>query len=148
MGLSGKKFRLKLESGCLFRGALAVIAIAVFVVSYPSASLGMGNMGESAKAAFEQKDYPTALRFWRELAVKGDVDAQLGIAVIYADGLGVTRDYAQAARWFQAAAETRERSSTWPLCTFTAKACRRIMPPRPDCTAQLPSRGMGARSSI
>ena len=81
-------------------------ATASFLLSFILASVtaGWSSPSETAKTAFEQKDYATALRIWRPLADGGDVDAQLGVAVIYADGLGVSRDYVLAARWFLAAA--------------------------------------------
>ncbi len=56
-------------------------------------------------AAFNEKDYETALAAWRPAALGGDANAQLGLAVAYHDGLGVTQDLSAAASWFRRAAE-------------------------------------------
>ena len=83
-----------------------------------SVTAGWSSPSETAKTAFEQKDYATALRIWRPLADGGDVDAQLGVAVIYADGLGVSRDYVLAARWFRAAALKGSARAQFNLATM------------------------------
>jgi TPR repeat protein len=40
----------------------------------------------------------------RSLAEKGDVDAQLALGIMYAQGKGVDQDFGQAIRWYRAAA--------------------------------------------
>ena len=46
-----------------------------------------------------------ALAQLRARAIKGDVDAQSNLAIIYLFGSGVPRDYVQAALWYRKAAE-------------------------------------------
>jgi uncharacterized protein len=48
---------------------------------------------EDAGAAFDHGDYATALRLYRPLAERGDLNAQVLIGTIYGDGLGAPRDY-------------------------------------------------------
>ena len=46
-------------------------------------TLCRGDSNADAQAAFEQKDYATALRLWEPLAEQGDTQAQLGLANLY-----------------------------------------------------------------
>ena len=59
---------------------------------------------DEGTAAFGRGDYATALREWRPLAERGDVDAQRNLGFMYANGRGVPQDYAEAAKWFSKAA--------------------------------------------
>ena len=47
--------------------------------------------------AFEAGDYATALRLWRLLADQGNATAQFNLCGLYANGLAVSRDDAEAA---------------------------------------------------
>ncbi len=53
--------------------------------------------------AYENGDYATAFEKWRPLAEQGDADAQYGLGVMYAEGLGVPQDFVQAHMWFNLA---------------------------------------------
>src|SRR5262245_30934671 len=59
---------------------------------------------ESAKRAYEQKDYATAASAFTELAEQGNEEAQLSIGRMYMLGEGVQKDRAQAEKWFKSAA--------------------------------------------
>jgi TPR repeat protein len=59
---------------------------------------------ESAKRAYEQKDYATALKEFTRLAEQGNAEAQVGLARLYLMGQGVTPDRETAIKWFKAAA--------------------------------------------
>jgi TPR repeat protein len=59
-------------------------------------------------AAFDAGDYQTTVEEWRPLAEAGDVEAQVALAGLYLDGLGVARDQAEGARWYRLAAEQGE----------------------------------------
>jgi TPR repeat protein len=52
-------------------------------------------------AAFDAGDYQTTVEEWRPLAEAGDVEAQVALAGLYLDGLGVARDQAEGARWYR-----------------------------------------------
>jgi len=55
-------------------------------------------------AAYDAGRYAETARIWGELAEEGDVMAQLGLAGLYRQGLGVPRDLAEAARLYRQAA--------------------------------------------
>jgi TPR repeat protein len=56
------------------------------------------------KAAYAEKDYAAALRWYRLAAEKGDVQAQRLLGSLYADGKGVAPDEVQAVAWYSKAA--------------------------------------------
>jgi len=55
--------------------------------------------------AYAEKDYATALKLWRPLAMKGDTSVQVNLAMMYYQGKGVKRDYKEAVKWHRKAAE-------------------------------------------
>ncbi len=59
---------------------------------------------ESAKRAYQQKDYATAVKEFTVLAEQGNSDAQLILGKMYMIGQGVPKDPDQASKWFKAAA--------------------------------------------
>jgi len=56
-------------------------------------------------AAFQKKDYKTALKHWTPLAEGGDAQAQFYLNEIYGSGLGVTADPGKAAQWLEQSAK-------------------------------------------
>ena len=44
------------------------------------------------------------LIWYRRAAEQGDVDAQVSLGMVYADGIGVPQDYVEAHKWFNLAA--------------------------------------------
>ncbi len=82
-----------LRSGFL---ALAIMALAVPANSGPY---------EDGVAAYEQEDFETALRLWRQLAGQGHAKAQTILGIMYTDGLGVPQNYVEAVKWYRMAAE-------------------------------------------
>ena len=56
-------------------------------------------------AAFEAKDYATALQELKKAAEQGHAKAQYNLAQIYRNGTGVPQDDKEAVKWFQLAAE-------------------------------------------
>ena len=67
-------------------------------------SLSAGADLDSAKRAYQQKDYATALKEVTPLAEKGNADAQLILGKMYWMGQGVLKDPDQAMKWFKASA--------------------------------------------
>jgi TPR repeat protein len=59
---------------------------------------------ESAKRAYEQKDYATARKEFAPLAEQGNADAQLFLGKMYLKGQGVLKDSDKAIKWFKASA--------------------------------------------
>jgi len=60
---------------------------------------------EDGMAAYEHANYAKAVEIWRPLAEQGDVAAQLKMGSMYAAGMGVERDGAEALKWFHKAEE-------------------------------------------
>jgi hypothetical protein len=86
----------------------------------PLPDLYMRARGQLAVAeGLAQRNQEVAAR-WRDAADKGDAQAQYSIAVLYAAGRGVTRDYVEALRWLDlaaanegASAELKSDIETW-----------------------------------
>ncbi len=53
------------------------------------------------KEAFERGDNATALKEWLPLAQQGNPEAQTNLGFMYHEGLGMPRDYKEAARWYR-----------------------------------------------
>jgi len=69
-----------------------------------SVRLSVGADLASARRAYEEKDYATALKESTPLARDGNADAQLLLGRMYLMGQGVTRDNDQANKWLEASA--------------------------------------------
>src|SRR5260370_9328057 len=67
-------------------------------------SLSVGADLDSAKRAYETKDYATALKEFTALAEQGNAGAQLFLGKMYMKGQGVLKDPDQAIKWFKASA--------------------------------------------
>jgi TPR repeat protein len=59
---------------------------------------------DAAFAAYDRKDYATAVTLFRSLAAQGNAIAQYNLGVMYANGLGVAQDYKEAVRLYRLAA--------------------------------------------
>ncbi len=60
---------------------------------------------EDAVSAYKRGDYATARREFRVFAEQGLAEAQNNLGTMYAKGLGVPQDYAEAVKWYRKAAE-------------------------------------------
>jgi|ERR1039458_1331634 TPR repeat protein len=56
-----------------------------------------------AAAAYNRRDYVTAVRLNKTLADQGDPDAAWHLGVMYDEGQGVPQDYAEAVKWYREA---------------------------------------------
>jgi len=70
---------------------------------------------EDGIEAYQQKDYLKAVQVWRPLAQAGDREAQYRLGVMYAEGKGVAPNDADAALWFERAAEQGEAMAQYNL---------------------------------
>ena len=68
----------------------------------PTASVWAGY--DEGQAAFDQRDYGTALKEWMPLAEQQNSAAQYYLATMYENGRGVIQDYSQALKWYRKAA--------------------------------------------
>ena len=60
---------------------------------------------QEGRAAYEAKDYETAVKLYKEAAEQGNEKAQFNLARCYAIGEGVEKDLKEAEYWFRKAAE-------------------------------------------
>jgi TPR repeat protein len=60
---------------------------------------------DEGMAAYNKKDYATALKEWKPLATQGDARAQFSLGVMYENGQGVPQDYKEAVKWYRLAAD-------------------------------------------
>lgn len=60
---------------------------------------------DKAAAAYQEKDYETALKRFKKSAEKGNATAMFNVGVIYKNGLGVRKDDDEAFQWFLKSAE-------------------------------------------
>jgi TPR repeat protein len=86
------RFYLRYFGGCVF---------AALFCSQVSAA---GDF-ESAKRAYAERDYATAIREFTEVAEEGNAEAQLIVGKMYMIGQGVPKDADQAMKWYKAAAD-------------------------------------------
>lgn len=70
-----------------------------------SAGVTWGAEFEKGLAAYERRDYATALREWTPLAEQGNAAAQRSLGEMYRQGNGVRQNYKDAAWLFRLAAE-------------------------------------------
>ncbi len=73
---------------------------------------------ESAKRAYEQKDYATAFKELTPLAEQGNAEAQVVLGKMYMMGRGVLKDTDQAYRWFRASAAQGNADAQFFLGSF------------------------------
>jgi hypothetical protein len=93
---------------------LAAGALAVFLISLSSS---MAGEFENGVAAYNRLDSTTAWRLLRPLAERGDAGAQALVGNMYARGLGITYDGAEAVRWWRKAAEQGDTGAEEELAT-------------------------------
>ena len=70
---------------------------------------------DTGLAAYNRGDYATARGQWLPLAQQGNASAQSGLAIMYEGGLGVTQNYAEAAKWYRAAAAQGDARAQYNL---------------------------------
>lgn len=58
---------------------------------------------QAGQEAYDRGDYEIALKEWRPLAEQGHTEAQRNLGMMYEDGMGVTKDYKEAERWYRLA---------------------------------------------
>ena len=91
-----------------YRGA------AVALAALAAASTLAGPL-EDGIEAYQERDYLKAVQVWRPLAQAGDREAQYRLGVMYAEGKGVAPNDADAALWFERAAEQGEPMAQYNL---------------------------------
>ena len=64
---------------------------------------GLADFSEGL-AAYQRGDFATAIREFRPLAEAGNAWAQYNLGVMYRNGKGVPKDYAEALKWYRLSA--------------------------------------------
>jgi TPR repeat protein len=80
------------------------IILTIITAMLLGGNLAWADDSEDAVAAYNHKDYATALKIWRQLAAEGNAPAQAYVGVLYAQGQGVPQDYTTARQWYEKAA--------------------------------------------
>jgi len=83
---------------------IAVRALLLLLVALLFAGAVQAGDLEDGYAAYDRKDYTTALEKFRIWAQQGSASAQFSLGFMYDNGEGVAQDYAEAARWYKLAA--------------------------------------------
>jgi len=96
----------------VFRKLLGVVVLAASLAGTGPAS---ADRFSDAVEALERRDYEAALRLFMPLAERGHPSAQFNVAVMYANGSGVTRDIKQALAWYRKAADRGEARAQFNL---------------------------------
>jgi len=96
----------------MFRALFATLLLTLCLLALPARAAQY----KDGRAAYDRKDFKEAARIWRELADKGDVDAELALGTLYGYGLGVKEDYTQSFHWFSKAAEQKSSRGQFAVC--------------------------------
>lgn len=78
------------------------------IMVFPGQKVGLNEKSAAYRkgiAAFNRRDFKTALRIFQPIAEKGDVDAQVNIGMMYLKGWDVEQDFKEAIKWFLLAAD-------------------------------------------
>ena len=84
------------------RCGIVILALLAVLLGIPVAA---AQTVDEAAAAYERRDYATAIRGFLVHAEQGTAEAQLNLGLMYALGQGILKNEAEAARWFRLAAE-------------------------------------------
>ena len=77
----------------------------------PSVMADVESDFDQAVQYYKQENYHQAFPIFKELAEQGHSAAQFNLALMYTDGKGVRQDYAQAVKWYKAAADLGDASA-------------------------------------
>ena len=88
------------------------------IVLFPSFTFAQSTLSPQMQKAYEyydNRDFVNALKIFLEEAEKGDTIAYVCVAVIYANGEGVSQDKTEAAKWYRKAAEQGNANAQFNL---------------------------------
>ena len=87
------------------------VLLACAVLQMTVAHTTSAQMTSEALAAWEQGDYSTVMPLLQPLAHQGDANAQLVMGFMYANGLGIPPNNAEAVHWYRRAAKQGHASA-------------------------------------
>ena len=73
---------------------------------------------DDADAAYEKKDYVTALKKYKVAAAKNDPKAPYALGYMYNSGTGVEQNYVEAVRWYRSGAALGNADALYMLSIF------------------------------
>ncbi len=85
------------------------IPFSIFLLSFTIAAWA-GDFDDGI-AAYDKKDYSTALSKFKSAAMQGHASSQANLGVMYFKGEGVAQDFLRALMWFNLAAENGEKNA-------------------------------------
>ena len=88
----------------------------LFTLLFLTFGTAWGGTFEDGLAAYDRKDYATAVKLWRPLAEQGNAFAQFNLGAMYNYGQGVLQDYKEAVKWYRLAAEQGNAFAQFNLC--------------------------------
>jgi TPR repeat protein len=109
LGIGGGK-TVQVATGVMVALRCGVLAVILCAVASP-----VWADFQTGYDAYQRADFATALREWKPLAERGDVDAQKYLGNIYRKGLGGAKDYAEAVKWWRKAADQGDAVAQYVL---------------------------------
>ena len=96
---------------------LSLVGLLAIFLALPAIAAGSDADEDLRRAAKLQKngETPAATAIWKRWAERGNADAAYNLAVIHQHGDGVTRNYAEALRWYRHAADLGDRISEYQI---------------------------------
>ena len=95
-----------------------LLLLAALTLSIPAFAADPAASFADAARRHRAGDTAAAIAFWTPLAQKGDANAAYNLAVIHEHGDGVTKNLAEALKWYRIAAEKGDRASQSRLGTM------------------------------
>ena len=89
--------------------------VLVLAMAQPVAAQSFKPDYDVGNAAYDQRDYATALRHYRPLAEQGHAGAQNRLGWMCRGGWGVNRDFAEAVRWYRKATDQGDAKAQYGL---------------------------------
>jgi len=97
---------IRISRNRVFRGLPVIFALLMSVVF--CTALTPGDECKSGLAAFEKKDYETAVKHFTDGAVEGDQAARLMLGLCYNEGYGVKKDEEKSLKLFRESAKSED----------------------------------------
>ena len=99
----------------MHKKSLHFILTTIWLVFWASPSIALDNPYKKAVDAYKNKDYETSHNLILPLAEKGFAQAQYNLGVMYFNGKGVVKNYSNAIRWWNLAADQGNDKAQYTL---------------------------------
>jgi hypothetical protein len=97
-------------------------APAILVALFLPGLAGPANAGayEDGLAAYNLRDYQSAARLYGLAATQGNAYAQYNLGLMYANGVGIAKDYIRADMWLTLAAASSDQKVAYSILELVA----------------------------